>query len=215
MAGNIPQLGAHAEPSTAAEEMVRGDADLVRRLKAGEDAAYEELVRSLTGRLLAVARRMTRSEADAEDVVQEAFVSAFKAMGSFDGRAALSTWLHRIVVNAALMKARKDASRREASIETLLPQFEGGLHKEHPRAWASVTPDGDDGIQQRARLREALERLPEEFRTVIVLKEVAGLESKAIAASLEISDALVRQRLHRGRLALMKLLDPVMSEALR
>jgi RNA polymerase sigma-70 factor, ECF subfamily len=189
------------------------EVELVARLKAGDDAAYEHLVRTLTGRMLAVARRLTRSEADAEDVVQEAFLSAFKAMQSFDGRASLSTWLHRIVVNAALMRARKHKSRKESSIDELLPQFEDGLHKSQPTKWRKgVTSSPIESIEQRKALFEALDKLPDEFRSVIILKDIEGLESKAIAASLGITDALARQRLHRARLALMKLLEPAMAE---
>ncbi|MEZ6234274.1 MAG: sigma-70 family RNA polymerase sigma factor [Phycisphaerales bacterium] len=189
------------------------EADLVRRLKAGEDAAFEELVRTLTPRLLAVARRATRTEADAEDAVQEAFLSAFRAIGSFDGRSTLSTWLHRIVVNAALMKARKASTRRETSIEALLPTFEGGHHTASPREWTNegVTEQGGVGIERKLALWEAIARLPEEFRDVVLMRDVEQMESKAVAAALGISDALVRQRLHRARQALVKMLEPVMA----
>ncbi|MCB9840397.1 MAG: sigma-70 family RNA polymerase sigma factor [Phycisphaeraceae bacterium] len=193
------------------------EADLVRRLKAGQDEAFEELVRSLTPRLLAVARRATRTEADAEDAVQDAFLSAFKAIGLFDGRSTLSTWLHRIVVNAALMKARKASTRRETSIEALLPTFEGGHHTASPRAWTGVGSGGDVtegggvGIERRRALWEAIARLPEEFRDVLLMRDVEQMESKAVAAALGISDALVRQRLHRARQALVKMLEPVMA----
>lgn len=200
----------HADISARSAQPPSSEADLLRRLKRGEEQAYEELVRTLTPRLLAVARRTTRTEADAEDAVQEAFLSAFKAIGSFDGRSSLATWLHRIVVNAALMKARK-ASSRERSIEELLPVFDGGEHRHQPRAWRDVTNLDGERIELRATLVEALAQLPEEFRTVIVLKDIEGLESRQIAESLGISDALVRQRLHRGRQALMKLLAPVME----
>lgn len=212
--GNDPGVVAPASvvaPTTREGETGR-DAELVRRLRAGEDAAYEELVRGLTGRLLAVARRVARSEADAEDAVQEAFLSAFRSIHSFDGRSTLSTWLHRIVVNAALMKARKASSSRESSIENLLPRFEGGLHTVHPTAWKPISETAEERREQQGAVLAALDELPEEFRAVLVLKDVEGLQSAEIAASLGISDALVRQRLHRGRLALMKLLAPAMTE---
>ncbi len=186
-------------------------AELVRRLKAGEDAAFEELVRTYTGRLIAVAGRITRTETDAEDVVQEAFLSVFQSIDSFDDRSELGTWMHRVTVNAALMCLRQQKSRPEMSIDALLPQFEGGMHSEHPRAWPAVTDEGDTRIEQREALWKAIDQLPEEFRTVIVLRDVEGLDSKAVATSLGISDALVRQRLHRGRQALMKLLEPMMT----
>jgi RNA polymerase sigma-70 factor (ECF subfamily) len=198
--------------------MAADDAGLGDRLRAGDAAAFEYLVRSQTGRLLAVARRITRNEADAEDAVQEAFLSAYKGLAAFDGRSAVSTWLHRIVVNAALQRLRKARSRRETPIEGLLPTFRDGLHAEHPRAWAGAAGDGvTDGvgvsIEEREAVWRAVEQLPDDFRTVLVLRDVEGLESKAVAEALGISDASVRQRLHRGRQALMKLLEPLAGGA--
>lgn len=200
-----------ASPDTAAAP-ASTEADLVARLRSGDDAAYEQVVRELGGRLLAVARRITRTQADAEDAVQEAFLSAFRSIEDFDGRAALSTWLHRIVVNAALMRLRQSKRDRSVSIDALLPSFEGGLHRDHPRRWPGDADDGPARTEDSAEVWKALEQLPDEFRAVVVLRDVEGLDSKAVAASLGISDALVRQRLHRGRLALMKLLEPVMTE---
>lgn len=192
-------------------EVSDAEAELVKRLKDGDDRAYEELVRSMTGRLLAVARRVSRTEADAEDAVQDAFLSAFKAIGTFDARSALSTWLHRIVVNAALMRARKAQHRHEVSVESLLPRFRNDEHAEPVFAWKAVTREAGPDIEQRSAVLAALDRLPDEYRTVIVLRDIEGMESKEVAASLGISDALVRQRLHRGRQALLKLLEPTMN----
>lgn len=188
------------------------DASLIARLQAGDDDAYAELVETFGGRLLAVARRIMKSESDAEDVVQEAFLSAFKAIEKFDGRSSLGTWLHRIAVNAALMKKRWHKSRPETSIEALLPQYDGGHHRNHPREWTAVTNDQSARIEDSEVLWSAIDRLPPDFREVVVLREIEGLDSKAVAQTLGISDALVRQRLHRGRQALMKLLEPVMTE---
>src|SRR5688572_12499994 len=100
-----------SEPSPAAEEP-----DLLERLRSGEEGAYEELVRRYGGRLLAVARRFLPVEEDARDAVQDAFLSAFRGLASFEGQAQLSTWLHRIVVNASLMKLRTRRRKPEQSI---------------------------------------------------------------------------------------------------
>src|SRR5262245_12156286 len=101
----------------------------VARLKAGDDAAYEELVRTRGGHLLAVARRLLRDEEAARDAVQDAFLSAFRSIQRFDGHSQLSTWLHRIVVNAALMRLRSRQRRPEQSLESSMPRFaEDGHH---------------------------------------------------------------------------------------
>ena len=217
MPGTPASTSSVDRPAAAGEQAaLPNEQDLIRRLKAGEDAAFEELVRTLTGRLLTVARRIARTEQDAEDAVQEAFLSAFKSILAFDGRSALSTWLHRITVNAVLARSRRQGGRADVSLDTLLPTFEAsGLHHEKPKAWAAVTDQGEARIQQQEALRRAMDQLPDEFRAVLVLRDVEGLDSRAVAESLQISDALVRQRLHRGRQALMKLLEPVMLEQSR
>ncbi len=94
-----------------------GEDGLLERLRSGDDAAFEQLVREHGGRMLAVARRFLRQEEDARDAVQDAFLSAYRALEDFEGNARLSTWLHRIVVNAALMKLRTRRRKPERSIE--------------------------------------------------------------------------------------------------
>ena len=113
--------------AAAADEKV-----LLERLRAGEDAAYEELVRAYAGRLLAVARRYLPVEDDAQDAVQDAFLSAFRGVDRFEGNAKLSTWLHRIVVNACLMKLRTRRRKPETPIDDLLPGFLEDGHLEEP-----------------------------------------------------------------------------------
>lgn len=189
----------------------RDEMSLLLRLKAGDEDAFAELIAATGARLLAVARRLCRSEADAEDAVQEAFLAAFRSLDGFDGRSSLATWLHRIVVNAALMKHRRDQARPEVAIEDLLPAFtESGRHRDRPLPLEPVT---SGSAHDRLALQQALSLLPEDFRHVLVLRDIEGYESKEIAATLGISDALVRQRLHRGRLALMRLLEGTSAPA--
>jgi len=95
-----------------------GDAALIARLRAGDADAFEELVRTYGGRLLAVARRFVRNESDAQDITQAAYLSAFRALPQFEGGCQLSTWLHRIVVNTALMKLRTRRRKPSSSSPT-------------------------------------------------------------------------------------------------
>src|SRR5687767_6358890 len=104
------------------------DAALLARLRAGEAAAFEEVVRAESGKLLAVTRRILPVEEDARDAVQDAFLFAFRSLDRFQGQAKLSTWLHRIAVNAALMKLRTRRRKREESLEPLLPTFKDDGH---------------------------------------------------------------------------------------
>lgn len=203
---------AHPQPSNSnvqASQPAAPPSDeggLVARLKAGDSGAFSELVAAHSGRMFSVARRICPDEA--EDVLQEAFLSAFKAIERFDGRSLLGTWLHRITVNAALMRRRSASRRSEVSIEALMPRFKNGFFDSTPPELpAPVTRGGGIDIEERAALWAAVDRLPAEFRSVVVMRDVEGMDSSAVAEALGISNALVRQRLHRARLALVKLLE--------
>lgn len=185
-----------------------GDDTLVARLRAGDGAAYETLVRQYGGRMLSTARRFVRSEDEAQDVVQEAFIAAFRSVGGFNGTARLSTWLHRIVVNAALMKLRSRRRKHEESIEDLLPQFD------EQGEWSSqVAPweiSSDTLLQQqetRALVRHCINRLPDTYRTVLLLRDIEDLNTEEVAETLGITPNAVKIRLHRARQALRTLLE--------
>ena len=182
---------------------------LVARLKAGDDAAYEVLVRSHTGRLLATARRMLRREEDARDAVQDAFCAAFRSIASFQQGSALSTWLHRIVINACLMKIRSRSRKREDSIEDLLPRFDETGHSVEPfEPWA---PEAEKALltsETCAQVRAAIDRLPDSYRTVLVLRDIEDLDTDEVAAQLDLTANAVKIRLHRARQALRTLLAP-------
>lgn len=189
------------------------EAELVARLRAGNDDAYATLVKQQAGRMLAVARRMLGSEEDAQDVVQEAFLSAFKAIDRFEGTSRLSTWLHRIVVNAALMKIRSSKRRPETPIEELLPTFlEDGHLAVMPAEWKKTAQDVLESKETRAMVRGLIDELPELYRNVLLLRDIEGLDTKETADLLEVSPNAVKIRLHRARLALRTLLDPHMRE---
>lgn len=185
------------------------DAALLARLRAGEQAAYEELVRSYGGRLLAVARRFLRSEEDARDAVQDAFLSAFRNIERFEGQARLSTWLHRIVVNAALMRLRTRRRRPETPIEELLPSFLEDGHMARPAApWRRTDADPAELNQLRSLLLDKIQELPEGYRNVLVLRDIEDLDTEETAELMGLSTGAVKTRLHRARQALRALLDP-------
>lgn len=189
------------------------EAELLRRLVAGEDAAFEELVRTAGGRMLAVARRMLADEQDAEDAVQEAFLSAFKNLASFDGRSQLTTWLHRITVNACLMKLRSKRRRPETHIEDLLPRFVADGHREHDAvSWNQEAGAGIQREELQAHVRSMIDKLPEPYREVLMLRDIEQISTDVTAELLGLTPAAVKTRLHRARQALRELLDPAMRE---
>jgi RNA polymerase sigma-70 factor (ECF subfamily) len=195
-----------SEPTQASESA--HEAQLLARLRRGEDDAFEQLVRQYGGRLLATARRLLGSEHDAQDAVQEAFLSAFKAIGQFTGTAKLSTWLHRIVVNAALMKLRSRRRRPEESIEELLPHFDAqGEWMSKVTNWETSSDQLLQRQETRTLVRRCIDRLPETYRTVLLFRDIEELETEETADLLGITSNAVKIRLHRARQALRTLLE--------
>lgn len=180
---------------------------LVQALRAGDPQAFETMVRRYAGRMLAVARRLVGNDEDARDVVQDALLSAFRSISRFEGQARVSTWLHRIVVNTALMKLRTRRRKPEESIEPLLPAFnEDGHHAIRFSEW-----EGADRMLERDEVRrvvrEAIDGLPEAYRTVLMLRDIEELSTEETAEALQITSNTVKTRLHRARQALRTVLD--------
>mgnify|MGYP001793412881 CR=1 FL=1 len=199
---------ADIQPSTFGDD----EAELLAGLRAGDNAAYEHLVRTYSPRLMAVAKRFLRDEQDAADALQDAFINAFRNLDKFNEQARLSTWLHRIVVNASLTKLRKAGRRSEVSIDGLLPAFtaDGHLASANP-AWG-ITPD--EIAQDRERkswVREQIERLPDDYRDIILLRDIEEMDTAETADLLGISTGAVKTRLHRARQALKALLEEALS----
>jgi RNA polymerase sigma-70 factor, ECF subfamily len=200
------------EPTAA----VLDEQALLQGLRAHRPEAFETLVRSYTPRLLAVGRRMLGSDEDARDVVQEAFMNAFRSMDRFEGNAKLSTWLHRIVVNAALMKLRTRRRKPEESLEPLLPAFrENGHHVDKFSQWDETADQMAEREETRQVVRDAILSLPETYREVLILRDIEEMSTDETARALGITANAVKIRLHRARLALRTLLDPHVQRGTR
>jgi RNA polymerase sigma-70 factor (ECF subfamily) len=177
-------------------------AELISAAQRGDRSAFDELVRRTYVDTYTLALRLTSDEEDARDVVQEAYLRAWKGIGRFRGDAQFSTWLYRITANCA---ASFVAKRRRLRAEPLLPGHEpADLHLEaQPEAMAESGADLD-------RLASAVAELPPRLRAVVVLKDVYGLSHEAIAEELGISVSAAKVRLHRGR---RRLRDALYEEA--
>ena len=185
------------------------EAALLTRMQAGDGDAFEACVRTYSGRLLHVARRILGNEEDANDAVQDAFLSAFKGIGQFKGESQLGTWLHRIVANAALGRLRSRQRRPETSIEALLPHFGEGEHQLDPPVPWKATPETTVQSQEtRELVQHCISQLPETYRIVLLLRDIERLTTEETAKTLDTSTAVVKTRLHRARQALRSLLDP-------
>jgi RNA polymerase sigma-70 factor (ECF subfamily) len=175
------------------------DATLAGRVLAGENAAFELLMRRYNRRLYRVARSMLRNDAEAEDALQDAYLAAYQSLANFRGEASLATWLSRVVVNQCLGRMRRQARR-----DNILPMVSlGGPDEQEHAAMPSEESHTPDRALLRAELRAVLERkldeLPETFRTVFVLRCVEELSVEETARCLDIPEATVRTRHFRAR----------------
>jgi RNA polymerase sigma-70 factor (ECF subfamily) len=205
----LPLMDEASVPIPAAADAPDDESSLLVSLRRGDEAAFAVLVRTHGPRMLAVARRYLRQEEDARDAVQEAFINAFKALGGFEADCKLGTWLHRIVVNCALMKIRSRERKPEQPIEDLLPRYKNNGHQADPaKRWSGHADRILESKQNRALVRSCIDRLPESYRNVLLLRDIEEMSTEETARLLDMTTGAVKVRLHRARQALRGLLDP-------
>lgn len=178
------------------------DQALVEQIQAGEEAPFEALLGRYQDRTYRLVLSLTKNPADAEEVLQDVFLTVYRKITSFEGRSAFSTWLYRITVNTALMKLRGRGPVQE-SIDEYLPQFT--KDGRHARMVADFTQGPEKLLLQKEReqvLREAIEALPPDYKVVLVLRDLEGLSNEEVAEVVGASVLAVKARLHRARLAL-------------
>jgi RNA polymerase sigma-70 factor, ECF subfamily len=192
------------------------DTELVALVRGGDGSAFREIMRRYNQRLYRVARGIVRDEAEAEDVLQEAYVRAFAALGEFRGDSGLPTWLTRIVMNEALGRMRR--RRPTENIEAIDRAIEQGDTRVimFPGVQASPSPEVAAARAEVRRLLEAaIDELPESFRLVFMMRDVEEMSIEETATSLDIRPETVKTRLHRARRLLRKNLDGRLSTVLR
>jgi RNA polymerase sigma-70 factor, ECF subfamily len=168
----------------------------------------EALVLQHSGRMFAVARKMLRSDEDATDAVQDAFLAAFSSLDGFRAQSRLYTWLHRIVVNACLMKLRSQKRRNAVSLDALLPTFdEHGNHATPVASWPESAAHEIEKAETHEKVRNCIDQLPDDYRTIVILRDIEELDTDETAALLGLSRVAVKTRLHRARQALRTLLE--------
>lgn len=175
------------------------DEEAVRRTLEGEPALFEVIMRRYNQRLYRVARAILKNDGEAEDVIQDAYVRAYQHLRQFAGRAAFSTWLTRIAVHEAL--ARRRRSGRLEEIDAVPKNQDSML------ILKSSMPDPESQaaqLQARQLLEQAIEALPDDYRTIVVMRDVEEMNVAETAASLEVSEAVVKTRLHRAHALLRK-----------
>jgi RNA polymerase sigma-70 factor, ECF subfamily len=182
------------------------DALLIARLKAGDLRAFETMVRRYGGYLLAAARRVLGNDHDAQDAVQDAFSAAFNSIPRFRGDAGLSTWLYRIVVNAALMQLRRRRRRSEVGIEDLRFDADRCAALE-VESLSAAGEQVSESRETREAVRSCIDQLPAIYRSVLILRDLEDLGTGEAAALLGVNANTVKIRLHRARQALKEILQ--------
>ncbi len=171
---------------------------------------FSEMVEAYSGMAYNIALRMLRNTADAEDAVQEAFISAYRAFPKFKGQSKASTWLYRIVVNACLMKIRKEQVRSKYLTNTgyddsVIPNWRDADSPNEPERAALNS-------ELRVVLDEGLDRLSPELRAAVVLRDVQGFTTKEAATALDLTVASLKARLHRVRVLIRKYLEGYLAK---
>jgi RNA polymerase sigma-70 factor (ECF subfamily) len=177
------------------------EGSLVARAKAGDTAAFSELVSRYERKIFRLAKNITRHDEDAEDVLQEAFLKAYEHLDRFEGNSKFYTWLVRIAVNEALMKLRKRKTDKTVPLDEPVDLGEEVMQREIA-VWDNNPEEQYSGEEMKKILDDALESLKPDFRTVFTLRDIEELSTEETAEALGISVAAVKSRLLRARLAL-------------
>ena len=180
----------------------KSDMELVDGVRKGDQDSFEELLGRYNNKVFSLATRLTRNPEDAEEVLQDVFVTVHRKLDSFAGKSSFSSWLYRITVNAAFMKLRKRRQIQSVSLEDILqqPQMTSAL-----RAPDTTFVDAQSMRNEMlSALEVAISRLPDEYRPVFILRDVDGLTSKEVGKILDLTIPAVKSRLHRSRLMLRR-----------
>jgi len=180
-------------------------------LRAGDRVEFSRLVEAYSGKLYRLALKMLGNQQDAEDILQEAFLKAYRHLNTFDGRSSLSTWLYRIATNEALMKLRRK-NPETVSIDEPVETMEGEQEPLQIVDWCCLPEEELLSEEVRAYIDKAVERLPESLRVVFILRDIDELSTHETAQALEITEEAVKTRLSRARMRLREELSTYFSE---
>ncbi|HEX4022712.1 MAG TPA: sigma-70 family RNA polymerase sigma factor [Acidobacteriaceae bacterium] len=192
----------------------RTEAELITAILAGEIQLYHELIRPYERSVYSMALSYMKNKADAEDVAQEAFVSAFKSLASFRAEARFSTWLISITLNEARTRLRRKSLVRMDSLD-VPPDENHSASSALLRDWREIPSEVIERGEIRLLLQEAIEQLPDIYRQVFLLRDVEEMNINETAEALSISIPSVKVRLHRARMMLQKQLAPQLRTATR
>lgn len=186
-------------------EKIVNDTDLVliAKFRKGCMLSFEELVQRYETKVNNLAMRLTRNSEDAEEVLQDVFITVYRKIAGFEGKAKFSSWLYRITVNAAFMKLRKRRQDQNVSLDEMMPH----IQNKATGYLSNLSARGDTNAlnnEVREALESAIAKLPDDYRAVFVLRDIDGLSNKEVGEILDLSIPAVKSRLHRSRLMLRR-----------
>jgi len=193
--------------STTATQLLT-EAEMISRVIAGERELFYDLIKPCERAVFLTAFSVLKSEADAEEVVQEAALKAYKALSSFRGEAKFSTWLVKITLNEARMRLRRSRAESEVSLEEFVDDGDGDYTPAVLTDWREIPSEALDRKELRVLLQRGLDELPEKYREVLILRDVRELNIEETAQLLGISIGMVKTRLFRARLMMQKIVAP-------
>jgi RNA polymerase sigma-70 factor, ECF subfamily len=193
--------------STTATQLLT-EAEVISRVIAGERELFYDLIKPCERAVFLTAFSVLKSEADAEEVVQEAALKAYKALSSFRGEAKFSTWLVKITLNEARMRLRRSRAESEVSLEDFANDGDSDYTPAVLTDWREIPSEALDRKELRVLLQRGLDELPEKYREVLILRDVRELNIEETAQLLGISIGMVKTRLFRARLMMQKIVAP-------
>jgi RNA polymerase sigma-70 factor (ECF subfamily) len=183
----------------------KSDLMLITEFKAGNQHSFEELLNRYSNKVFSLATRLTRNQEDAEEVLQDVFVTVHRKIAGFEGKSSFSSWLYRVTVNAAFMKLRKRRQDQSVPLEDVMQQAQMVPALRSPEsAYVDAQSIRNEMLEA---LENAIRKLPDDYRPVFILRDVDGLTSREVGKILDLTVPAVKSRLHRSRLMLRRKLS--------
>lgn len=188
----------------------KSDLELIVEFQKGDQQSFEELISRYSNKVFSLASRLTRNPEDAEEVLQDVFVTVHRKIGGFEGKSSFSSWLYRVTVNAAFMKLRKRKQEQTVPLEELVQQAQVVPALKSPES--SFVDSQTIRNEMLEALEAAIRKLPDDYRPVFILRDVDGLTSREVSKILDLTVPAVKSRLHRSRLMLRRRLNRFFTE---
>jgi RNA polymerase sigma-70 factor (ECF subfamily) len=188
----------------------KSDLELIVEFQKGDQQSFEELISRYSNKVFSLASRLTRNPEDAEEVLQDVFVTVHRKIAGFEGKSSFSSWLYRVTVNAAFMKLRKRKQEQTIPLEELVQQAQVVPALKSPES--SFVDSQSIRNEMLEALEAAIRKLPDDYRPVFILRDVDGLTSREVSKILDLTVPAVKSRLHRSRLMLRRRLNRFFTE---